>query len=413
MQCLECKQEVPYIDNEHLAQCCGLTLQEYALRHKLPLDILVPPSQLNRQDNPAEYGLKRERVSDDAKLTLSALDACGALTSDEDFYIVLGEVRRLDLLFWLQQTLADYGFEFRQEYIYNDDTHRVVAINRLKTPKHSLDKYRLDELEQCENDDFLRFVAIAIALKAELYGGYLFLRYRDAQHADWLCSRLKTSLKIELIKLDTVGNEEILLRSKTLADSRTLLHLVEGILNEMPCTSERFYATMPEASLTKELVFDAAHFITDHPGSCANLHGGRYKLHVTISDAIDPYSGFVMDYGYLKKVIAKRVIKKLDHKSLNFSDASLSWRSSTELLSAFIWQQLIDYLPNLSELLIYETDSSYCRFRGPSLETLQSGVEYMPSAFKQKQLGHSPLRRRVLKASHPVHLDLVINENKK
>ena len=51
MRCLECGNEVPLIDNEHLAQCYGLTLQEYALRHKLLLDILVPPSQINAIDD--------------------------------------------------------------------------------------------------------------------------------------------------------------------------------------------------------------------------------------------------------------------------------------------------------------------------------------------------------------------------
>ena len=51
MRCLECGKEVIHLDNEHLAQCCGLTLQECALRHKLPLDILVPPSQINATDD--------------------------------------------------------------------------------------------------------------------------------------------------------------------------------------------------------------------------------------------------------------------------------------------------------------------------------------------------------------------------
>ncbi len=412
MRCLECGKEVPLLDNEHLAQCCGLTLQEYALRHKLPLDILVPPSQINAIDDPGDWNYPKGLVSDEAKLAIAALDACGALSDDDNFYTICGEIRRLDFLFWLQQTLLDYGFEFRQEYIYNDETHRVVALNRLKTPKRTLDTYEAKELEQLNDADFLNFVALSIAIKAEFHGGYLFLRYCDIPCADWVCRRLKSSFMVQMIRLDAIGGGGALLRSKTTADSRTLLHLIQSMLDKLPCTSERFYPTTPEASVTKELVFDAAHFITDHPGSCANLHGGRYKLNVTISDAIDPYNGFVMDYGYLKAVIVERVIKKLDHKSLNLSDASLSWRSSTEILSTFIWQQLIDYLPNLSELLIYETDSSYCRFSGPSLEALQNGAQCMPSAFEQKQLGHAPVRRQALNTSHSVHLDLVANEDK-
>ena len=412
MRCLECGKEVLLIDNEHLAQCCGLTLQEYALRHKLPLDILVPPSQLNTIDDPAAYRCPDGLVSDEAKLVIGALNECGSLSDEDNFHMICGEIRRLDFLFWLQQALLDYGFQFRQEYIYNDKTHRVIALNRLKTPKRPLDIYGVKELERLSDADFLNFVALSIAIKAEMHGGYLFLRYCDTSCADWVCRRLKSSFKVQMIKLDAIGGGGALLRSNTTADSRTLLHLTESMLNELPCTIERFYPTTPEASVTKELVFDSAHFITDHPGKCANLHGGRYKLNVTISDFIDPYNGFVMDYGYLKAVIVERVIKKLDHKSLNLSDVSLSWRSSTEMLSAFIWQQLIDYLPNLSELLIYETDSSYCRFSGPSLEELQNGTQCMPSAFKQKQLGHAPIRRRALSTAHPLRLDLVASGDK-
>ncbi|MBC6414165.1 MAG: 6-carboxytetrahydropterin synthase [Chromatiales bacterium] len=412
MQCLECGKDTPYLDNEHLVQCCGLTLHEYALRHKLPLDILVPPTLLNKTDDPAAYSYKKKAASDDAKLVLAALAASGMLKSDANFLLINGEVRRLDFLFWLQLSLTDYGFEFKQEYIYNDTTHRVVALNRLKTPARPLDNYQLAELKKLSSDNFLRFVAITIALKAELHGGYLFLRYSEDRYADWIASRLDESFGIRLIKLAAVGGTEVLLRSETHADSNALLHLVERILDEMPCTRERFYRKTPPASVTKELVFDAAHFITDHTGNCANLHGGRYNLHVTICDSIDPYNGFVMDYGYIKAVVTERVIKKLDHKSLNFSDSTLSWRSSTELLSAFIWQQLIDYLPNLSELLIYETDSSYCRFSGASLEDLQNGVQCMPSAFGHKQLGHSPIRRRALRATHPVRFDLVADHDK-
>ena len=53
MRCLECGKRVPLLDKEHLMQCCGLTLQEYALCHKLPLDILVPSPPINAIDDPS------------------------------------------------------------------------------------------------------------------------------------------------------------------------------------------------------------------------------------------------------------------------------------------------------------------------------------------------------------------------
>ena len=52
MHCLKYGNEVPYLDNAHLARCCGLMLQKYTLHHKLLLDILVLPLQINITNDP-------------------------------------------------------------------------------------------------------------------------------------------------------------------------------------------------------------------------------------------------------------------------------------------------------------------------------------------------------------------------
>jgi hypothetical protein len=46
MRCLECGHELEWLDNEHLLQCSGLTLHEYAIRHHQPLDLLLRPDQV-------------------------------------------------------------------------------------------------------------------------------------------------------------------------------------------------------------------------------------------------------------------------------------------------------------------------------------------------------------------------------
>ena len=48
MQCLECGNEVANLDNRHLLRCCSLTLQEYAIRHHLPLDLLIDRALINQ-----------------------------------------------------------------------------------------------------------------------------------------------------------------------------------------------------------------------------------------------------------------------------------------------------------------------------------------------------------------------------
>jgi len=170
--------------------------------------------------------------------------------------------------------------------------------------------------------------------------------------------------------------------------------LASPCLKELPCVSERYFSDVQHATVSKELVFDSAHFITDHPGKCENLHGGRYALHVKIEGRIDPLTGFVIDYGYLKAVAKKHVIEKLDHQNLNFVCANLGWRSSTELLNIFIWEQLIEFLPGMVELQTYETTQSFCQYRGPSLEELQKNNGKTPlKHFSQPDLGRSVLRQ--------------------
>ena len=116
-------------------------------------------------------------------------------------------------------------------------------------------------------------------------------------------------------------------------------------------------------------------------------------MNVKVKDHIDPLTGFVLDYGYLKRIAKEKIVNRLDHHNLNYIAAELSWRSSTELLNIFIWEQLIEYLPGLTELQIHETSQSYCCYEGPSLEELQKkGESALLRYFVSDELGKSQLR---------------------
>ena len=161
----------------------------------------------------------------------------------------------------------------------------------------------------------------------------------------------------------------------------------------MPGVWPRFHPDTPEVTVSKEVVFDSAHFLTDHPAKCSNLHGGRYVLHVKVRGQIDPITGCVLDYGYLKRVVNTRVVERFDHHTLNYAGPELAWRSTTELLSVYIWEQLIDFLPELIELTLYETPQSWCQYSGPDLETWQrQGSQPLLGRFTDPALGHSPWR---------------------
>ena len=395
MYCLECDAAIAKIDNEHLLDCCGLTLQEYALRHHLPLELVVDRSELNREDRAGDYSMPVGHVSERARAVLRGMNWGGLLRDEGAFVLVPGEVRRLDLLLWDLQSLREYGFRFRQEYRYSDDAHRVVAHNRLKAPKEHLEQSGDMRLSPIPPPDFLLSLAVLVAHVGELHAGYLFVQFPRADHGYSVALELSRHA-VGLKELDAADHPEgLLLRTLTLEDTERLLALLDGRLREIPGALERFCQVTPRVAISKELVFDSAHFITDHPAKCSNLHGGRYALHVTVEGRVDPVTGCVVDYGYLKRVVTRRVIERFDHHHLNQAAPELGWRSSTEMLCVYVWEQLIDYLPGLAELELYETTQSWCRYRGPSLEAFQRQGSDALLTYFQGELGCSPLRDRI------------------
>lgn len=391
MKCKECKSDVNQLDNQHLSDCCGLTLQEYAIRHHVPLDLLVHESMVNIVDSVDEYTLPADQVTIRAVSILKALLLSESFNQDESFISLSSDIRRLDELLWYLRELQVYGFQYRQEYSYTSTSHRVVPNNLIKMPLAFKSKFATSNKEL----DFALFLAVLIAQAGEFHNGYIFLSLPNNNEVQSLLNQLTVEHQIRWKVLgEAADNQNALCRTESLEDAQRLLALVSSHLKEVPCVSDRFFAEVEQAIVSKELVFDSAHFITDHPGKCENLHGGRYALHVKICGRIDPLTGFVVDYGYLKSIVKKHVIEKLDHQNLNFVCADLGWRSSTELLNIFIWEQLIEFLPGLVELQTYETTQSFCQYRGPSLEEMQKNNGKTPlKHFSQPELGQSVLRQ--------------------
>ncbi len=406
MKCQECKSDVDQLDNHHLSDCCGLTLQEYAIRHHVPLDLLVHESMVNVVDDVAEFSLPADEASTRAVSIVKALLLTEAFAEDKHFISLSSDIRRLDELLWYLRELQVYGFQYRQEYNYTSISHRVVPNNLIKTPLAYKHKILADRNEL----EFELFLAVVVAQAGEFHNGYIFLSLPGDEGVDALLNRLTVEYQIRWKMLDDdTDNQKTLYRTESLEDAQRLLALVSVYLKELPCVSERYFSEVQHATVSKELVFDSAHFITDHPGKCENLHGGRYALNVKIEGRIDPLTGFVVDYGYLKAVTKKHVIEKLDHQNLNFVCADLGWRSSTELLNIFIWEQLIEFLPGLIELQTYETTQSFCQYQGPSLEEMQKNNGKTPlKHFSQPDLGRSVLRQLLRDDQNTKNLRVVV-----
>lgn len=397
MNCLECGRAVPAIDHEHLVDCCGLTLQEYAIRHRLPLDLLVGADQLNQRPRAADFATISRAPGERARAVLEGLRMAGLLRHTGEFpsafSCITGDIRSLDLLLWDLGHLADYGFQFKQTYEFDEFTNRVVARNKLTTLRRNLLGRPHDALYPVPPPDFATALAVCIAHIGQLQAGYLFLNLASRADADDVATWLEREHGVFMQCVGKAEPEPVLLRTLTLADSCRLMTALEPRLRDMPGVWERFHAGTPEVTVAKEVVFDSAHFITDHPAKCSNLHGGRYVLNVKLRGRIDPSTGCVVDYGYLKKVVTREVVDLFDHHHLNYVAGELAWRSTTEMLCVFIWERLINHLPALVELELHETPQSWCRYTGPSLAEHQAaGSNALLTWFHNDALGRSPWR---------------------
>jgi len=90
-------------------------------------------------------------------------------------------------------------------------------------------------------------------------------------------------------------------------------------------------------------------------GACArpNFHGHSYVCDVTVTGAIDPVTGFIVDLGVLDDVLRREVHARFDHANINldvpeFGDGGLM--PTGEELARFIYQQVQHALGELARV---------------------------------------------------------------
>jgi 6-pyruvoyltetrahydropterin/6-carboxytetrahydropterin synthase len=107
--------------------------------------------------------------------------------------------------------------------------------------------------------------------------------------------------------------------------------------------------------------FEAAHSLPNVPPGhkCARMHGHSYVIEVVIEGEVDPIAGWVMDFAAIDEY-ALPLVRQLDHQVLNEIEGLAN--PTSELLAAWWWQRL--HLPGLVEVVVSETPTSRCVFRG-------------------------------------------------
>ncbi|MEY4692646.1 MAG: hypothetical protein RIT19_2971 [Verrucomicrobiota bacterium] len=115
--------------------------------------------------------------------------------------------------------------------------------------------------------------------------------------------------------------------------------------------------------LRKTFQIEAAHRLPHVPvgHKCARLHGHSWRIEVVIDGPVGDDTGWVMDYADLKAAF-QPIQDRIDHHYLN--EIPGLENPTSERLAVWIWNELKPRLPLLCELVIAETCTSRCVYRG-------------------------------------------------
>ena len=115
--------------------------------------------------------------------------------------------------------------------------------------------------------------------------------------------------------------------------------------------------------ICKTFDFEAAHRLPNVPPGhkCARLHGHSFRVSVYVKGPVGEHPGWVMDFADIKAAF-EPIEKQLDHYYLNEIDGLEN--PTSENLARWIWKRLKPTLPMMSKLVVHETCTSKCIYRG-------------------------------------------------
>ena len=113
--------------------------------------------------------------------------------------------------------------------------------------------------------------------------------------------------------------------------------------------------------LTIHTHFAAAHNLLNYDGDCENLHGHNWKVEVTVATETLDEAGLGIDFKVLKKRTNK-IMDFLDHKYLNDLEPFVGLSTSSERLSKYIYDELVNDLKDtdvvVERITVWESDNA-------------------------------------------------------
>ena len=114
----------------------------------------------------------------------------------------------------------------------------------------------------------------------------------------------------------------------------------------------------------KVFTVEAAHRLPNVPEGhkCARLHGHSFRIELHVTGEPGEHTGWIMDFADLKAAF-RPLYEQLDPNYLN--DIEGLDNPTSERLAMWIWDRLKPVVPELDEVVVHETCSAGCRYRGP------------------------------------------------
>jgi 6-pyruvoyltetrahydropterin/6-carboxytetrahydropterin synthase len=118
-----------------------------------------------------------------------------------------------------------------------------------------------------------------------------------------------------------------------------------------------------KVELRKTFQFEAAHLLPNLPQThkCRRLHGHSFQAEIVVAGECNPKLGWLMDYADISESF-KPLWEQLDHRYLN--EIPGLENPTSENIAAWIWDRLKPGLPQLTEVIVAETCTSRCVYRG-------------------------------------------------
>lgn len=116
-------------------------------------------------------------------------------------------------------------------------------------------------------------------------------------------------------------------------------------------------------SIVRVVRFEAAHRLPRAPEGhkCRRLHGHSFACEIHVGGPIDAETGWICDFADLEAAFAP-LHAQLDHHYLNEVDGLDN--PTSENIARWIWERLEGQLLGLEAVVVEETCTSRCIYRG-------------------------------------------------